>query len=236
MRSAALALLLVLAVALGLAYYWYQGTTAIKERVEENLREAQKQFSLSGEEVSISWAGIERHSFPLGKGVRILSPTIEHKSLNRVQTLTAEYLDIIPRSKTNSRILVKGPLHVTANDRYMNTAYSYQLTLNAFPSVMLRTPEEEKLLPENNRSFLGESRTTPSAVLAKLPPERFHQISVVMPSQFTLGIEFAGKKKVTQPFTLPKAATRSWQPVDYHLAAQIEQLFNIITREVHYRH
>lgn len=233
MRGWLASLLLVALVGAGLAAYWYDNTHRMQEAVAANLAAAKKQFAAANEGVSIGWKAIERHAFPMGKGVRVVAPFIERKTANRTQTISVEYLDLYPRNNDLSRMSIEGPAVVKVKDVYQSATYDYSVKLSHFPSVMFRTPEEEKQLPEKARNFLGDTRITPAEQLAKLPPEIAHQVSVVLPSGFTMVIS-AAKKTVTKAFSLPQAPVRKWQPIDYSLADEISALTDILTNAVYY--
>ncbi len=232
MKAALLTMLLAGVVAAGLAFYWHSTTSEVLTHVEKNLATAQKNLADAGEGVTLRWDRIERHAFPLGKGVRIIRPVLEHKAYGRTQSVTLEYLDVLPRSDDMSRIQLEGPLKALAKDA---SAEEFTLTYAAFPSVMFRTPAEEKTLPENSRSFMGDTRTTPANVLAALPEDQMHQYSIVMPAKFSLTITTSGAKRTTEPFAAAKVALRQWRPIDYRLAGNLDALFSYINSQAHAR-
>ena len=231
MKGALLALLVVGAVTAGIFFYWESNTTAVKVRVEKNLKDAQKRLSDAGEGITLTWKGVEAHPFPLGKGVRILSPALTRKGYG-AQSLSIAYLDVEPRKEDISRIQVTGPLNVAVSDSHYG---NFALSLQKFPSVMLRTPVEERTLPENSRSFMGDIRITPPEVLEKLPDDVMHQYSVVLPAKFSMTVEIGGRRVATDPLPTPATQLRNWQAIDYRLASDLEMLFTYLNNAAHSR-
>ncbi len=228
MRGAAVAILVLLLTGAGLGAYWHLTTSEVLEHTQRNLKSAQKLLKEAGEGVTLSWSGIERHPFPLGKGVRILKLKLERKS-GKNQTISLAYLDVIPRNDELTRLQVEGPLKANAEDSY-NGAFA--LEMNKFPSVMFRAPAEEKKLSDA-KSFMGDRRTTPAELLNKLPEDIMHQYSVVMPPKFALTITYAGRKNTTDSLASSKTQLRNWQLIDYRIASDLDAFFSFLKREAY---
>lgn len=225
MKGALISLLVMGAVAAGLTFYWDNNTSAMQAHVEKNLLAARKKFDVAGEGITLSWERIERHAFPLGKGVRVIAPSITRKNGVRHQGIFLDYVDITPRKEDLSRIQVEGPLRATAEDADYG---AFALAYAQFPSVMFRTPAEEKALAGKHRSIVGGRRATPADVLSALPEDLAYQYSVVLPAQFSLTVTQGGVKKTVAPASMVAAGVRMWRTVDYRLARELDILFAVL--------
>lgn len=234
MRPLALFLLLFSLPFIGYALYWYDKASEVRSRAERNLQEAQRSLQAAAEGVTLSWEGVEVSGFPFSTFVRISNPAMERKTSDRSQRLSIEYIEIRPQSYGMSRIRLETPSHFSAVDTYKGHAFAYELSMTTQPEVMFRTPEAEMYLPAGRKNFFGEVRLTPPEVLARLPQDILHQMSILLPPRFTLHIDYAGKVKASESYNLPKQMPKRWRPIDYKLAADIDDFFNLLTRAVHH--
>lgn len=217
----------------GYIVYWYVDASSLRGKVEENLEVASRHFSEAGEGVKIGWEDVESHGFPFGVGIRIVAPYVERTVGERVQRIAIESLEVRPRG-TEDRFTVEGVPLLKVTDTYKGQVFPYEVHLSSFPSVMFRTPEEEKRLPKQPRRDLGEARHTPMEELMAMPPDLVHQMSADLPTRFTMNIDYAGRKKVTVKHNIPNAAVTPWRSIDYRVGKDMEAFFNLLTRSVHY--
>ncbi len=233
MRGIALFFFLLSLPAIGFGIHWYNKSMDVAAAVEANIARANATFEDRGEPVSISYEGIETHGFPFQYGVRLIRPALTREMEGRTQQISMKALEITPMSIGTSRLKLDGEPVALASDTYQGHEFVYELSFNNLPSVAFRTPEEEKRYPENRKTFLGQGRITPPELLAQLPDEYVHQVSVQLPTQFTMTIKY-GDKEGSRTYNFPKAPVRSWALIDYRISGDVEALFNLLTQIVHY--
>ncbi len=219
---------------IGFTFYWYSGASELEGATEDNIEMMQRALAETGEGLSFTHGDLEVKGYPFTRYVRVEKPTMVLQKANRVQEITADYIDVYPRGESVELYELGTPENFVATDRFQGQEFVYSISFGtSLPSLMFRTPTYEKRLPKRAASFMGEGRITPDDILVDLPEDIVHQASLSFPGQLFLAVSYGDiTKQIT--FQFARSPRRLWQPIKYRIAGPYSRFFDVLTEAIHY--
>ncbi|MBY0354918.1 MAG: hypothetical protein K2Q12_04220 [Rickettsiales bacterium] len=224
MRKILLISVLILVPMLAWSLWWWQQSTALKQRVAENITVLNQRMTLAGSHLHISYDGLASTHFYGRPHVKVMGATLSRSGLRSQQIKTSAL--IIEPEQAGEAYTLTLPEDWEATEQFQGISTHYAMHVTPPPRLWLRSPTAQSAEAKPTGPLARMMHTAPPAPDG-WPAHTPHQMAYQFPATIDLQV-MRGNIQQTARFNLPSIPLRQWLLIPLRADDRVDFLISLL--------